>query len=64
MDSALLNIQDEMQVPLDKDHHQIRQFAGPNDPSYKTVSSYIQKLAELALEKMQARFEILKTIGT
>ena len=64
MDSALLNIQDEMQVPLDKDHHQIRQFAGPNDPSYKTVSSYIRKLAELALEKMQARFEILKTIGT
>jgi hypothetical protein len=48
MDSALLNIQDEMQVPLDKDHHQ---FAGLNNSSYKTVSSCIQKLAELAPEK-------------
>jgi len=64
MDSAVLNIKDEVQVPLDKDHHQIRQFAGPNDPSYKTVSSYIQKLAELAPKQMQARFKIPKATGT
>jgi hypothetical protein len=57
----MLNIKDEMQVPLDKVNHQIRQFAGPNDPSYKTASSYIQKPAGLALKQMQARF---KTIGT
>lgn len=61
MDSAVLGIEGERQVPLNTDHHEIRQFAGPNDPSYKTVSNCILRLAELAPEEMQARFSTART---
>jgi hypothetical protein len=61
MDSAVLDIEGERQVPLDADHHQIRQFEGPNDPSYKIVSNCILRLAELAPEEMRARFSTART---
>jgi hypothetical protein len=36
-ESALLNVANEMPLPLDADHREICRFSNPNDPRYNVV---------------------------
>jgi hypothetical protein len=45
-ESAILNLSNETQLPIEADHLGICKFSGPNDPNFSLVAGHLKKLAQ------------------